>query len=191
MLLPVAGKGIFRQLRVLLRGGVKMVVRRVLGIAGLGLAYHFCRMFPDFTAHKARAMPQRGFSHKLRTVCAFRADIFLFHFKNLAMHEAVNGTTGNTAYAFHRAGLFRRLLLRQLLPGLFQLFALGLHAELCRRSLLLLALFAELGLRDTLSRSAGSLRPGLFPVRGVGGLRPSLLLGFIRFSFHSSYPPGG
>lgn len=97
-----------------------MVVRRVLGIAGLGLAYHFCRMFPDFTAHKARAMPQRGFSHKLRTVCAFRADIFLFHFKNLAMHEAVNGTAGNTAYAFYRAGLFRRLLLCQLLPGLFQ-----------------------------------------------------------------------
>ena len=110
LLLPVAGKGIFRQLRVLLCGGVKMVVRRVLGVASLGLAYHLCRMFPDFTAHKAGAMPQRGFSHKLRTVCAFRADIFLFHFKNLAMHEAVNGTTGNTAYAFYRAGLFRRLL---------------------------------------------------------------------------------
>ena len=41
LLLPVAGKGIFRQLRVLLCGGVKMVVRRVFGIAGLGLAYHF------------------------------------------------------------------------------------------------------------------------------------------------------
>ena len=183
LLLPVAGKRIFRQRRVLLCGGVKMVVRRVLGIAGLGLAYYFCRMFPDFTAHKAGAMPQRGFSHKLRTVCAFCADIFLFHFKNLAMHEAVNGTTGNTAYALYRAGLFRRLLL-------FQLFALGLHTELCCRSLFLLALFAELGLWDTLSRSVGSLRPGLFPVRGVGGLRPSLLLGLIRFSFHSSYPPG-
>ena len=83
------------------------------------------------------------------------------------------------------------VLFCQLLPGLFQLFALGLHTELCRRSLFLLALFAELGLRDTLSRSVGSLRPGLFPVRGVGGLRPSLLLGLIRFSFHSSYPPGG
>ena len=84
---------------------------------------------------------------------------------------------------FTWAGLFRRLLLCQLLPGLFQFFTLGLHVELCRRSLFLLALFAELGLRDTLSRSVGSLRPGLFPVRGVGGLRPSLLLGLIRFRF--------
>ena len=41
------------------------------------------------------------------------------------VRKAVNGTTGNTAYAFYRAGLFRRLLLCQLLPGLFQFFALG------------------------------------------------------------------
>ena len=45
-----------------------MVVRRVFGIAGLGLAYHFAGCSRTFTAHKAGSVPQRGFSHKLRTV---------------------------------------------------------------------------------------------------------------------------
>ena len=67
-----------------------------------------------------------------------------------------------------RTGLFRRLLLCQLLPGGVQLLAPALHPQLGRRRLLLPAFPPELGLRDILSRS-----------------------GVTRLFAHGQDPPGG
>jgi hypothetical protein len=107
-----------------------MIVRRGLDIFGLCLADGLCRVFPDFPLHKPGAPPQDGFSHQLGAVGPLGAYVFLFHLKNLAVHKAVDGAASGPAYPPHRAGLFGRLLFRQLLLCLFQLLPALFHAEL-------------------------------------------------------------
>ena len=210
LFLPVAFEGAFRELRVLLSGGVEMIVRLGLDKLRLGPAHRFCRVLPDFALYKPGAVPQAGLAHKLRAVGPLGSYIFLLHLKNLAMHKAVDGAPGHTARPFHRAGLFGWFLFCQLFSGGPQLFPLFFHAELAGGGLFLLAFLSEFGLGrlwDTLSRSSLSRCPGLLfraspksraariggPAPGVSGacLRPGLRAWFIRFSFHFSYPPGG
>ena len=99
------------------------------------------------------------------------------------MHKAVDGAASHLPRPFHGAGLFQRFLFCQLFLCRLQLFAPLFHTELTGGGLLLLAVLSEFGLgrfRDTLSRSAVCLRPGLFPGaslgRAGGSPGPGLLL---------------
>ena len=114
--LPVAGQGIFRQLRVILGGGAEVIVRRGLDIFGLGPPDSLCRGLPDFPFHILGAMPQNGLAHKLGAVGSFDAHIFVLVFINLAMHKAVDGAAGHPAHTLNRARLFRRFLFCQNRP---------------------------------------------------------------------------
>ena len=58
LFLPVPGKIVLEKLRVLLCGGVEMIIRRRFLIPGLGPAGRPCRMLPDFALYKPGAMPQ-------------------------------------------------------------------------------------------------------------------------------------
>ena len=107
-----------------------MIVCRGLDIFGLRPLDSLCRVFPDFLLDEAGAPPQGGFSHQFGAVGPLGADVLLFHLKNLAMHEAVNGAAGGPAHLPDGAGLFGRLLFGELLLCLFQLLPALLHAEL-------------------------------------------------------------
>src|SRR5699024_4925494 len=173
-------------------------------IFGLGPLDGLCRVFPDFPLHKPGAMPQGGLAHQLGAVGPLDAHILMLVFINLPMHKAVGGPASGAAHPPDGAGLFWGLLFCQLVFGRLQLFPALFHAELRSGGLFLFAFLPELRLVDTLSRSA--LCPGTAwraapsgPGRsaaGIGGLLPGagalpgLLFGFIRFSLHSSSPPG-
>ena len=143
LFLPVPGKIVFGKLRVLLCGGVEMIIRRRFLIPGLGPAGRPCRMLPDFALYKPGAMPQDNLPGKLRTVGPFRSYIFLLHLVELAMHKAVNAPSGGPRRLTDRAFLFGRLLLCQLFPGGLPFFAPLFHAELGCRRLFLLAFLPE------------------------------------------------
>ena len=141
--LPKPFPGTLLQLRVLLGGHAELMIRRSLDIFGLRPLDSLCRVFPDFLLDEAGAMPQGGFTRQLGAVGPLGAHILLFHLKELAMHEAVNGAASGPAHPPHRAGLFGWLLLCQLIFGCLQLFPALFHTELGRGGLFLLALLPE------------------------------------------------
>lgn len=141
--LPKPFPGTLLQLRVLLGGHAELMIRRSLDIFGLRPLDSLCRVFPDFLLDEAGAMPQGGFTRQLGAVGPLGAHILLFHLKELAMHEAVNGAASGPAHPPHRAGLFGWLLLCQLIFGCLQLFPALFHTELGRGGLFLLALLPK------------------------------------------------
>ena len=196
--LPVAGQGIFRELRVFLGGGVKLIVRRSLAIPGLGPPDGPRRVLPYAPPHEAGALAERGLAQKLGVMGPLGAYIFLLHLVNLPMHKAVDGAPQGPARPFDGAGLFGVLLFCQLALCRLQLLPALFHAELGRGGLFLPALLPEFRLWDTLSRSA----PGLF-FRASPGLRARSPLGRGLLRAHTgpraslipprhlSNPPGG
>ena len=133
-----------------------------------GTLHRLFRVFPDGLAELAPAEAVHGLRRQLGTVCALRADIFMLDLTELAMNKTVDAVSGGMGKTLDRTGLFRRLLLCQLLPGGVQLLAPALHPQLGRRRLLLPAFPPKLGLRDILSRS-----------------------GVTRLFVHGQEPPGG
>ena len=96
---------------------------------------------------------------------AFSYPVFI---KPAGTGSSVGVSKAKNREALDRTGLFRRLLLCQLLPGGVQLLAPAVHPQLGRRRLLLPAFPPKLGLRDILSRS-----------------------GVTRLFAHGQDPPGG
>ena len=169
LLLQIPGhRAALLHFRVFLHGLAVVIVRRGLDMLALGTLHRLCRVFPDGLAELAPAEAVHGLRHKFGTVCALRADIFMLDLIEFAMHKAVDAVSGGMGKALDRPGLFRRLLLCQLLPGGVQLLAPALHPQLGRRRLLLPAFPPKLGLRDILSRS-----------------------GVTRLFAHGQDPPGG
>ena len=154
--------------RVFLHGLAVVIIRCGLDMLALGTLHRLCRVFPDGLAELAPAEAVHGLRHQFGTVCALRADIFMLDLIELAMHKTVDAVSGSMGKTLDRTGLFRRLLLCQLLPGGDQLLAPALHPQLGRRRLLLPALSAEFGLWNILSRS-----------------------GVTRLFVHGQDPPGG
>ena len=196
--LPVAGQGIFRELRVFLGGGVKLIVRRSLAIPGLGPPDGPRRVLPYAPPHEAGALAERGLAQKLGVMGPLGAYIFLLYLVNLPMHKAVDGAPQGPARPFDGAGFLLGFLLCQLALCRLQLLPALFHTELGRGGLFLPALLPEFGLWDTLSRSA----PGLF-FRASPGLRARSPLGRGLLRAHTgpraslipprhlSNPPGG
>ena len=154
LLLQIPGhRAALLHFRVFLHGLAVVIIRRGLNVLALDTLHSLCRVFPDGLAELAPAEAVHGLCCQLGTVCALCADIFMLDLIELAMHKAVDAVSGGMGKAFDRTGLFRRLLLCQLLPGGIQLLAPALHPQLGRRCLLLSALFAEFGLWDILSRN--------------------------------------
>ena len=154
--------------RVFLHSLAVVIICRGLDMLALGTLHSLCGVLPDGLAELAPAEAVHGLRRQLGTVCALRADIFMLDLIELAMHKAVDAVSGGMGKALDRTGLFRRLLLCQLLPGGVQLLAPALHPQLGRRRLLLPAFPPKLGLRDILSRS-----------------------GVTRLFAHGQDPPGG
>ena len=154
LLLQIPGhRAALLHFRVFLHGLAVVIIRRGLDMLALSTLHGLCRVFPDGLAELAPAEAVHGLRRQLGTVRALRADIFMLDLIELAMHKAVDAVSGGVGKTLDRTGLFRRLLLCQLLPGGVQLLAPALHPQLGRRRLLLPALSAEFGLRDILSRS--------------------------------------
>ena len=167
-LLQIPGDHALIQLGVFQSRRPELIIRRGLNMPGLGLADCFCRVFPDGLFYMARTMPQNRLAHQLGAVSALGAHIFMLHLIDFPMHKAMHTAQRRPARTLHGAGTLGRFLLRQLAPGLIQLFTPLFHTELGLRRLFLPALVSELGLRDTLSRSA-----------------------LTRLFAHGPYPPGG
>ena len=183
LLLQIPGhRAALLHFRVFLHGLAVVIVRRGLDMLAFGTLHRLCGVFPDGLAELAPAEAVHGLRRQLGTVCALRADIFMLDLIELAMHKAVNAVSGSMGKALDRTGLFRRLLLCQLLPGGVQLLAPALHPQLGCRRLLLPAFPPKLGLRDILSRS-GSLR--CFPCRGIPF---RTVIHFSRCSSSMNYP---
>ena len=169
LLLQIPGhRAAILHFRVFLHGLAVVIIRRGLDVLALGTLHGLCRVFPDGLAELAPAKAVHGLCYQLGTVCALCADIFMLDLIEFAMHKAVDAVSGSVGKALDRTGLFRRLLLCQLLPGGVQLLAPALHPQLGRRRLLLPAFPPKLGLRDILSRS-----------------------GVTRLFAHGQDPPGG
>ena len=145
-----------------------LIVRRSLDVLGLGSLDGLGRVLPDSLFYMARTVPQNRLAHQLGAVSALGAHIFMLHLIDFPMHKAMHTAQRRPARTLHGAGTLGRFLLRQLAPGLIQLFTPLFHTELGLRRLFLPALVSELGLRDILSRSAVT-----------------------RLFVHGSYPPGG
>ena len=167
-LLQIPGKGPLVQLRMLQSRRPVLIVRRSLDVLGLGPLDGLGRVLPDSLFYMVRPMPQSGLAHQLGVVRALGAYILMLHLANFAVDKAMHTAQRRPARTLHGAGTLGRFLLRQLAPGLIQLFTPLFHTELGLRRLFLPALVSELGLRDILSRSAVT-----------------------RLFVHGSYPPGG
>lgn len=169
LLLQIPGhRAALLHFRVFLRSLAVVIIRRGFDVLALGTLHRLCRVFPDGLAELAPAEAVHGLCRQLGTVRALRADIFMLDLIEFAMHKAVETVSGGMGKALDRTGLFRRLLLCQLLPGGVQLLTPALHPQLGHHRLLLPALSAEFGLRDILSRS-----------------------GVTRLFAHGQDPPGG
>ncbi len=130
------------QLRVLLGGGVEMIIRRAL-------IYLDSARLDAFAGCSGFSFAQTG-SHAVgrpptssERWAPFDPHIFLFHLVNLAMHKTVSGPAGGPAYPPYRAGLFGRLLLCQLFLCGRSSFSPAFPCGTCCRRLFLLAFLPE------------------------------------------------
>ncbi len=142
-------------------------------------------MFPDFTALTKQEPCRNSVSptRSSRTVCLLCISVPL----QKSCHAAVNGTHCFGLYVYQAERLFRRLCLPAS-PGLFSFRLGGLHTELCCRSLFLLAFFCGTWTLGHFVPKCRKPPARTAPVRAWANAASSLA---IRFSFHSSYPPGG
>ena len=143
-LLQIPGKGPLVQLRMLQSRRPVLIVRRSLDVLGLGPLDGLGRVLPDSLFYMARTVPQNRLAHQLGAVSALGAHIFMLHLIDFPMHKAMHTAQRRPAHTLHGAGTLGRFLLRQLAPGLIQLFTPLFHTELGLRRLFLPALVSEL-----------------------------------------------
>ena len=159
---PQTGGGAFERFRLFLGQLAGLIIRLGLDKLGLGAGGGPGRAGSDALLGKAHHLPAHHLAHQLGAVSALGSHILMLHLVELAMHKAVYPMPGGPAHPPEGAALLGGLLVRQTVPGRFQLVPPLFHLELGLGGTLLLAFHAELGLfllLATLARSGPVTRP--------------------------------
>ena len=161
---PQPGGGALERLRLFLGQLPGLIIRLGLDILGLGAGGGPGRAGSDALLGKTHHFPAHYLARQLGAVSALGSHILMLHLVELAMHKAVYPMSGGPAHPPEGAALLGGLLVRQTVPGRFQLVPPLFHLELGPGGTLLLAFHAEFAfflLLATLTRSCpgGVTRP--------------------------------